>query len=337
MRTNAIEVGVEQAVADLACRYTLGFTIDAGERGRIRDVVVRVKRDGLRAIHPSRWTARSPEDRRRSALTAAWHAPGAFDRGVVRAHLFPVAPEGRKRWTTALAVRFPVSLAPGAESVATREFGVTVSTDSHTVHRVSRSVTVRATAVEERDEPTIVFVDSLSLAPGRYDVRAVVLDPDAATPWGTASVVEIPEIPRREVFVVEPLLGLPLSADVAVVFGGETAADDRGGDGLVPMLIGRLDAPVDVSALTRACRVGRARDEDTIEVERLVRRNGEVIGSLPVVDPDFDQGGRVRCATLVDVIPAATLGAGRYELEVGVVGAPADERVSARFSIAADR
>ncbi len=82
--TNDLTLGVARAERDLECRYTVGFD-DRNAKDDVRhEVVVRVSKPGLRAVHPTAYAFRSREARRWSLTKTAFTAPELFASSVVR-------------------------------------------------------------------------------------------------------------------------------------------------------------------------------------------------------------------------------------------------------------
>jgi hypothetical protein len=332
-QSNDLTLGFARAQRDLSCVYTVGFYDRDAREDRSRLVKVRVKRPGLRTMHPSRYVFRSDEARLESSLRAAFLSPELYRTGVVRAHVFPLRPGSGKKWDGLLAVGFPVPVAEAAGEAIERDFGAVLSRGPRIEHRFNRRITVRPRSARQEDA-TITFLEPVSLKPGRYELTVVMSDPDGAEPHSARIELDVPEVPSKEVFVVPPVLGRRAGGNV-VVTGGETdPAGDRVGDArsFEPLLVRQLEDPDDLLAMTEVCLVGprkrKAAGDDTIE-RRLQDGNGETLGSLPAVALELSGRGKVRCQSLVDVIPAFTLDFGEYVFEALI----AAEREQSRFAV----
>src|SRR6187549_1523951 len=94
--TSDLTLGATRAARDLSCRYTIGFYDRRPGEYRARDVRIAPRREGVRLLHASRYSFRSPDEKHKARLTAAWMVPSMFTGGVVRAHLFPLRPQTAK-------------------------------------------------------------------------------------------------------------------------------------------------------------------------------------------------------------------------------------------------
>ena len=81
--SNDLTLGYARARRDQACVYTIGFYADNVVLDKVRSITVRVRRPGMRAIHPSKFVLRSDSEKRVSQLKAAWLAPEMFQTGVM--------------------------------------------------------------------------------------------------------------------------------------------------------------------------------------------------------------------------------------------------------------
>lgn len=321
--------------------YTVGF-YDSPSDGVARPVTVRVKRPGLQAVHPSSYLFRSEQDERVSLYTAAFHAPSMFDKGVVRAHVFPLRPTDGKTWDGLLAISFPMPFGGDGES-ETRDFGAVLSRGSSVAHRFDRRLTLVPNSDAVRSAPLVTFVERVSLSPGSYRLAVVMADPDAPVPDSTEVTLDVPELPRGELTVLQPILGSRAGADL-VLIANEVASSpetDRVGDidSFRPLLVQQIDGPTEIVALNRVCRIGKkSRRERGATVGRSFRAaDGTEIGGAPPVDLELDPESRVACQDLIDVVPAAVLPEGEYVFEAWVADGREHEpplRSESRFAVA---
>jgi len=286
----------------------------------VHDVVIRAKPPGMRAIHPSKYVFRSESNRWQSKLRAAWMAPEMFETGVVRAHLFPLRPATAKSWDGMLAVSFTVPLAETAGRVAVREFGAVLYNGPRVVHRFSRRVVLEPETADTTSAPTITFLERVTLDVGEYTLTAVLADPAATNPHAARVRIAVPEIPRKELFLVGPILGRRAGPNIVVSGGSHRGASDAIGAerAFEPLLVHRLDHPVDLAAFSQACVVSK-RGQRGLAGSTIVRSlhdtEGAVLGSLPDVDLELDGEEKIHCQNLLDVIPASSLPQGEYAFE----------------------
>jgi hypothetical protein len=206
-------------------------------------------------------------------------------------------------------------------------------------HRFSRRIVLQPDAPDVDSEPLITFLEPVNLEPRDYELSVVLSDPGVPEPHAAKVKVSVPEVPRKELFLVGPMLGRR-SGPHLVVRGGGDLADTLGEeDSFEPLLVHQLDEPVDLVALTQACYVGKkyGRKADSgPTVARLLRKaGGSAVGDLDPVDLAFDGETKVRCQNLVEVLPATAVRQGEFvfeaRLESGRGKTEATERV--RFAI----
>jgi hypothetical protein len=329
--TNDLALGVARAERDLECRYTVGF-YDRNAKDDVRhEVVVRVNQPGLRVVHPSAYAFRSREARRWSLVKTAFTAPDMFTSNVVRAHVFPIRPEGKKSWTCLLAAEFPVVIAPSQEPSAIREFGITLSSGAKVYRSLSRKISLRALAAMTPQERKLSFLDEVELPPGQYTVTLVVTDPSLEKPMAAHVQAEVPPVPREKGFLVGPYLGTRAERDVVVqsagyrarrrLESGREASLDRVGTpaSFQPLLVQRMEERKDTIALTQVCS-WKPRDGTRASVLRSLMQStsDEVAGSLPDVVVTLEGGEPVSCQSLLDVIPTASMKNGQYVFKASV-------------------
>ena len=294
---------------------------------------LRVRRPGLRAIHPSKYIFRSKSVQRESMLLAAWVAPEMFQTGVVRAHLFPLRPTDGNHWDALLAVSFTVPLADSAGGDAVRNFGATLHDGSVVMHELTRVITLRPDSPDVKSTPTVTFLDPVRVRPGSYTVTAVMSSPDSAEPHAWKIRVDIPEIPKKELFLIGPMLGRPAGPNL-VVLGGTAFKDDAIGseNSFEPLLVQQLDDPIDLVAITQAClfdkksKKKRRKGKSVPSVSRaLLDPDGATVGDLDPVELTLEGVGHVKCTNLVDLLPVANVKDGEYVFEVELDSGKADQ------------
>ncbi|ANM29861.1 hypothetical protein ABI59_10140 [Acidobacteria bacterium Mor1] len=296
-----------------------------------------MKKPGLTAMHPSKQVFRSDSKKRVSTLQAAWVAPEMFETGIVRAHVYPLRPVSRKRWDALLTVSFPMPLEGSAGKPVVRRFGAVLNSSAEIISGLNRTVTLEPTRDDTTASPTVTFVERVELRPGDYTLTTVLADPKEPRPHATRVNLQVPEVPRGEMFLVEPILSRPSGPNL-VIYGQDDpqATDDTvGGErSFEPLLVTQLPPGEDLVAFSQVCRLGRARKGEPDRVERVVRRaGGEAVGSLPAVPIALEGEDRVRCQSLVDVLPAQALRSGEYVYEALLDSAAGQDAARLRFSI----
>jgi hypothetical protein len=315
-----------------------------------------VRRPGLQALHADAYLFRSPAAKRETRLTAAFLLPDAFATGVVRAYLFPLQPLDRKRWEALLVVGFPVPLDSAVEGETQREFGVVLRDKPAIRHVFNRSVTLRPKGPRVSASPTVTFVERVQLAPGSYELTAVMSDPEATQPHSAHVKVELPPIPRDGLFLVQPVLGRPAGDDLVIHAASAEAAHRKGkkskaakadpptpdrvgsAESFQPLLVTQVDRPQDLTVLTSACLVGSG-ELAGASIARLLRdATGQEHGNLPpqalaLGREGKDDEGKVRCQSLVDVLPRGALPPGDYSFDAVVEPVPQSKQAALRAAL----
>ena len=213
-------------------------------------------------------------------MSAAYFTPGLFDAGGLRAAFVALRPLSTKRWSAEIAMSLPPSAAPGHDA----EVGFMVRRGPTVIHADQRSVHLEGSG-------RIVIREPVEIPPGAYTISVVLSDPLANSPKAVTLEATLADVPRDETFLVPPWLGVQ-NADAA---------------GIEP-LVGPLDAPAPVVAVTQVC----AATPDRYPIEPLVARtlrsaSGATIGVLPPVAVSLEKTGLVRCASLIDEVPIEAL------------------------------
>ncbi len=334
-------LGIARAQRDQACVYTVGF-YDEPEEDRSRSIVVRVLREGVRAHHPSAYVFRSPAAKRTTRLRAAYALPDAFDSGVVGARILPLRPQDADHWDALLVVSFPVPLGELDGKLAIRDFGAVLTRQRTIAHRFDRRVTLTPESAATRSSPTVTFVDRVALRPGRYELTVVMTDPDSIDPHAHRLQVELPQVPKKKIFLTQPILGRPAGADLVITGDSRPDGDHVGSENSFrPLVDTELDAPTDLVALTSACLVGSGSVPDG-EILRTVRNDsGQAAGELAPVPLEIaavERRAKIRCQKIVDVLPGAALTDGEWAYEA-TIETSADEGLepdpaAIRFTVA---
>ena len=308
-----------------------------GVEDKVRSISINVKRPGLRAMHPSKQVFRSESQKRQTTLQAAWVAPEMFESGIVRAHVYPLRPVSRKKWDALLTVSFPMPLEGSGGEPVVRRFGAVLNASAEIVSGFNRTVTLEPASAETTASPTVTFVERVELEPGDYSLTTVLADPKEVRPHATKVNLVVPEVPRGELFLVEPILSRPSGPNL-VIYGKDDpqARDDTVGSerSFEPLLVTQLPPGEDLVALSQVCRLGRSRRSDPRQVERSVKRaDGAAVGTLPPVPIALEGEDKVRCQSLVDVLPGRALAGGEYVYEAQLGSGDGQGAAKLRFSI----
>ncbi len=315
--TNDYSIGYARARRDLGCRTTLGFYDRHPEADKRHQVGVESRRKGVHVNYAARYSFPSEKERRTQAVEAAFLVPKQFEGGGLRAHVFPLQPQDAKRWNALLVVDFPAAL-PRSASDSTWEFGVVLRRGPDVAHSFNRSIIIERLVGDTADDaPRVTFVEPVTLLPGNYALTVVLVAPEGSTPFGRASDLTVPPLPKREAVLTGPILGRRRGEDVVVYGGGDAkgAAGDRLGarDAFRPLLINEVDRGEPLAALTHICILGpKAKDGPWSIARRLETAAGEPAGSFADVNFNSSTRHRVQCERLLDEVPVRQLKPGRY-------------------------
>jgi len=267
--------------------------------------------------------------------------------GVVRAHLFSVRPVKPKMWEALVVVEFPIAVVANQAPGATYDFGATVKSGQTIAHTFNRRIQLASKDGGPLPDRRVTFVQNVELPPGSYELTSVLSDADGDKVFAASTHTDLPEIAKDEAFLVEPILGRRAERNLVVQGGSQRLGKskleddprrDRMGSGgsFEPILVLEIDRSRPVAAWTAACMVSNDHDPKAPEVERrLLGDDGSAVGSLPTVHPSFVSSDRVRCESMLDVLPVAPLSPGGYRFEV-VLAPPPEEasgEASAKFAV----
>ena len=325
--TNDFSLGYARAQRDLGCKYTLGFYLRDDYRARPRQIAVRVKRPGLHTLHPENYQFRTDSEKRETELTSAFHAPGMFDSGFVRASVFPLQPRTPKSWDVLIAISFPLGDTPPG-TVVRKDFGAVLDRGPKIHHSFSRRVSLRALVELGSGERRFTFLEPAELAPGSYRMTVVTADDDRFNAPAAARIeIEIPPLPRKDVVLVRPILGRPRDENVLVRGDGPVAkrktydSEQLAGYDIVarrgafePMLILQTDEAAQLLTRNKACLLGKGEVPDAT-VRREIAQEDELVLELASRQLHLGLGGKVRCQNLYEVLQERTLAAGPYLFE----------------------
>ncbi|MCP3979270.1 MAG: hypothetical protein GY716_08080 [bacterium] len=323
--TNDLSLALARAQRDLGCRYAVGFYDRSGLDDTPRHVSLKVRRPGLRVVHPSSYLFRSPSAKRESMIRTAFLAPEMFQNGIVRSHVFPLHPKSPKSWETLLAVSFPVEFAEGEADEAIRDFGAVVTHGNLVQHKFNRRVSL-APGAKRAGGRRFTFLEPITLAPGKYSISVVVSDPEGTDPSSIELEVRIPEVPRRELMLVDSILGRPAGDNIVVKSSGDAAHDSSAPwlsdligarEAFEPLLVQQTERPDTLYARNKACLV-RSNNAPDRTVKRAIRAGDEPDYLAPVALVLDDEGNKTRCQTVFDTVEENSLEPGSYVFETAI-------------------
>ena len=311
-RNNDSRLALDRAVKRLACVYSLGIRGSDLPEGRRYAFAVQPRRSGLHALHASASLLRTDAMKHESLVRAAYFSPRSFPAASVHAALQPLEPASRDTWRAQLLLGFDV---PDEEEDRTVDVGATLTTGTSVVHRFSRAVAAHGGNAATRKVSKYTLSEPMTIPVGSYALTAVLSDPAAALPGAVQIDVALPAIPRDAPFLVGPVLG-------------------RRTPSFEPIVGSRIDAAAELVLLTQVCSLA-GDDQAAPLVGRTLRSaSGALLGELEPVRVSLKPHGEVRCASLVDVVPAATMrSGGDYQFEARFLdGSPAPS-AAVRFSV----
>ena len=344
--TGDLTIAMARARRDVACRYALGVYDREKDPKPYREVSIRMKRPGLRAIHPNSYNFRTPEEKRSALLRAAFQAPERFQDGVIRGHVFLLQPGPKKSWEGLLVVSFPVSMQGDAARVA-RDFGGLLYSGSKVAYSFDRRVTLTpAAGTPEGHRQRITFLQPLDLRPGDYTLRVSLSDPGGTTPSMWREQISVPKLPAKETVLVGPILGRQAREDIVLIAkeqdGGKSARrrkdaphpsrDDRVGSdsAFEPLLVDQVGAgEPTLAAVTVIC--GDPADSDLsggAPVKRaLLTSEGAIAGSVENRTVALEGETAPSCVLLTDVLNTDRMKQGEYVFEA-VLSTPSEGSAS---------
>jgi hypothetical protein len=312
-RTGDSRVALDTALSRLSCVYSLGIRGNDLPEGRRYAFAVRPRKSGLRAVHASASLLRTDAMKRESLIRAAYFDPRSFETGSVHAALQRLEPASRDAWRAQLVLSFDVERRDEADRSV--DVGATVTRGPSVVHRFSRAVVARGANAASPKISAFTLSEPITIPVGTYAVTAVLSDPTAALPRAIRTEVALPAIPRDGLFLVGPVLG-------------------RRNPRFEPLIAPCLDAPADLVLLTQVCSLGHDDGIAPLVGRTLRSASGSVLGELLPVRVSLEPHGEVRCASLVDVVPASALRpGGDYLFEARFADGSPGAAAAVRFSI----
>jgi hypothetical protein len=330
--TNDLSLGYARAQRDLGCRYTIGIYVESGDEGVTHRMTLKVLKPGLRVHHPGQYMFRPESVREEARVMAAFMAPEMFRTDYVRAYPFTLQPRTPGSWDLLIAVNFPVTFGdiddPDDRSFKT-EFGAIVHQRSKIYHEFNRSITVRSPSESAIKERRFTFLEPVILEPGRYTLTVVVAEAGSRPgPGATRIEFEIPDVPRKELMLVAPILGRPRAENIVVRGDGpetdrrrhgsaELAAYDVVGQrgSFEPMIVQRAGELETLLTRNKACLVGTRRQAPETTIGRSLAREEEPGLDLPPIPLELEKDGKVMCQDLFEIIDDAMIDPGHYLFE----------------------
>jgi len=276
---------------DLSCLFLVSFAPEGLPEDRPLPVHVSVREAGFSTQVRGQVVIQSEMARRVSDLKAAFLRQGEGDGGAISAAVIPTGYE-KGRYSALVQVAVPASPLPGGKW----EIGASLVTGGTAREIVKRTVGTNVTGVP------VVLEEVERFPAGPFEVIAVARDVSTDTivsrrvsgEWpGTKDTAAIGPIA-----VLEPVKGA-FVRDRATRTSGSLARSES-----EPL---RSDQPAAIVGLVCRGKDGPA----AVRAER--RLVGEEVTDLAPIDLDLS---REPCAQVRDVIPANTLGAGRFLYEI---------------------
>jgi VWFA-related protein len=304
--TNDLSLAYVRAQRDLACRYAVGFYDTKTEENRLHDVNLKVRRPGVRVIHPRIYRFGSDDVARESLADTVYTAPVEFGSETVSGALIPIRPISAKQWEAAVVLRFPVVIPESGTNLVA--FGAKLDDDAlRGVHAFDSSLTVEGYGRE--GEQLMTVIEPAYVAPGEYELSIAVNDPEVEEPHASVGSAHLPELPKRGLVVVPPVL-LREAVEERAVSWVEDFEIASGGT-LEPLMPDEPIGAIPLRAITSMCWLPGSRGELAVEVER--RLQGLKIAVDELVLGEADRGG---CRQIIDRLPNHKAKPGTYTFEV---------------------
>jgi len=286
-----------QILGDLSCVYLLSFD----PRGFAQDaplaVSVTVKRPNVRTAVRGRLVIQSDSARLTGRVLSAYTLPAAGIPGSesgLRVGVIPISYAAGK-----FKARVQVAVAGSAVPVTNWELGASLVSRGAVRQDGSGQISVLVPGTP------VVYEQDMEFAPGDYDLVAVAHEAQTDTLLSTESHGTWPKLDAELASVAAISVSQPRA-------GGFLRNGLKQTEGAVAIAEGeplRAGAPTAVIAL-----ICRAKDQ-----KRPLRVVRTLVGEqeTPVGTTNLELGDE-RCAQVVDLIPAKTLGAGRYRFVIAV-------------------
>ncbi len=316
--TNDYSLAYARAQRDLACRYTVGFYIDADEIQERRAIKIQVKRSGVHVYSPEIIRYWSEKERRKARHNAAFNDPQLFEEPLIRTQVFPIRPRSSKTWDGLVVVHAPWPVGPAGVEL---ELSATLSRGRLPVQKFQRVFRLDPPSDAENGVRTVTLVGRTKLRPGAHSLTVVVSkagDDGLSTSWAEFA---IPDLPHDGIHLSGPVLARVVEDGVVIRLDEQGAGFLDSDDTVEPVLVHDFDPSEVILVRWEACLVGRQPEAANAVVRRRVIRRSDD-GVAHELDPsplELRGDGKIRCHGMLDVVPAGSLEPGSYRLEISVV------------------
>jgi VWFA-related protein len=315
-----LSLSYARAQRDLSCRFTLGYRTTAENAARPHTILIRPLIPKVDVHFPREHRVWSEKDLAASRMRAAYAYPARFEHPLVRTTVMPFRPTDRKAWDVFVANHLPMPVGPdGAEL----EIGATVTRIGDAKPEEFRrkfEVPTDPSGVQ----PVTVYADA-KLKSGWHTLTVVLTSPDVeGAIVSTESKFEVPEAPKRETFVLGPLIARVVKQGVLIRADDEPTADTavdrilKDGESFEPLAV--YDVSADERLILGWSICSSEKRVPTASIERkFVAEDGTLSLALDDVDLATEGSGSVRCHVLLDPIDAGALEPGDHEVKISVV------------------
>jgi VWFA-related protein len=327
-RTNDLTLAYARAQQAAACRYALGFYVEADEADKPRKVRVDVEGRGRDARAVEWFKSYSEEDRRESMLRAAFADPEAFENPLVRLSVYPLRPLNKNEWEAAAILQFPLHVGDRTVEI---DVAATLARGGIVRKKFQSSFPVTGAAGLEGGDRNVTLTFQGDLKPDTYELTSL-LSPrlDSEMVFSTSAEFSVPAV-RDGVFVSGPFLaravpgGLLLRGEKNEFKPIETdsrAARALGDDSSFEMLIvHRVKNTERLLSSWSVCTVDKKwkTPSGATVVRELVPRDeggkGHTFNPVPL---ELPAKGKARCLNQIDSLGLSGIEPGRYQLRVSL-------------------
>ena len=328
--TNDLSLTYARAQRDLACRYAVGFYDTKPETDQLHRLQLRVPGRGFRVYHPVHYRFGSSDEAQDSLAGTAFSAPLGFPGGSVTGQLIPVRPLSGRQWQAVVAMRFSASIPRTGENVV--KFGAKLDDQARrAVHAIDRQLTVQQD--DRGGERAVVMLATIDIAPGTYELSIVVNDPLVNEPRTSVVPFELPQLPRKGVYVVDPVLMRPTREEVIVHWDDDDSPLDAL-SGFEPTVPGQPVSTDRLMVVTYVCSIRSKQPGLELKVTRRILRteDGRSVASFEPVTISVPTLGTTSCEALQDEVSTSSFAAGTYEFEVTAESTQDTEPIRRRSS-----
>ena len=283
----------ERILTDSGCVFLISFDPAGFRYDQPLRTKVTTPRDDIELRVRGRLIVQSPSAKRTSSLLRAFGSPDSIeDPFELRSQLVPTGFENG-RYTALLQISVPGTPLQSA----TWELGASVVHRDKIHDEASARMTVNAPGIP------VVLEHEMRFGPGDYEIVSVAHEARTGMISSMQQDLAWPD-PDGQAATAAPIAMLQ-PADAVFVREGNS----RSSGSLARARGEWIDPGLPLALVAVVCR-GR-RDRGPLQIERALV--GESVVELPPLELDM---AAERCAQLRDVIPAGTLGAGRYRYRI---------------------